>query len=72
MAKIMNHSEYPKRLRSKTVEELRFIMKDADEAIKAMPTGENVDYYMDEICYCSDELWRREYKAGKRISVQVI
>jgi hypothetical protein len=57
--KQMNHTEYPKSLRGKTASELRFIAKDAKEAIDAMPTGENVGYYADEICYVVDELYRR-------------
>jgi hypothetical protein len=59
MAKVMNHTDYPKQLRTRSEDELRFIMQDAKEAIDAMPDGENVGYYADEICYCADELWRR-------------
>ena len=58
-AKIMDHSEYPKRLKKKTEAQLRFIIQDAREAIAAMPEGPNVSYYSDEICYCANELMRR-------------
>ncbi len=58
--KQMNHTEYPKSLRGKTEDELRFIAKDAQEAIDAMPSGDNVGYYADEICYVADELHRRK------------
>ncbi len=56
---MMNHAEYPKTLRSKTVESLRWIIKDCQEAITAMPNGYKVGYYADEIHYCSMELYRR-------------
>lgn len=57
--KHIDHVEYPKRLRRKTVEELRFIISDCRETIRVNPQGENVGYYLDEIAYCSQELRRR-------------
>lgn len=62
--KTMNHVDYPKSLKTKTDEQLRFIMKDAKEAIDAMPNGENAGYYQDEICYCVDELYARKNARG--------
>lgn len=59
MDKVMNHTEYPKRLKSKSVESLNFIIKDASEAIKANPSNPNNGYYSDEICYAGMELKRR-------------
>jgi hypothetical protein len=56
----MNHTDYPKKLRGKSEAELRFIIKDAKEALDAIPKGENIGYYSDEICYCVDELHRRK------------
>lgn len=59
----IDHREYPKILRTKTYQELYFIMKDAHEAMKAMPDGPKVGYYADEINYCCNELHRR--RTGK-------
>jgi hypothetical protein len=59
MKKIMDHREYPKQLRGKTVEELLFIIKDAKEAMSAMPDGVNAGYYADEVNYASMELRMR-------------
>jgi hypothetical protein len=57
--KIMNHSTYPKMLRSKDESSLRFIIKDAKEAIEANPTNPNNSYYADEVIYAAAELRRR-------------
>jgi hypothetical protein len=57
--KTMNHVAYPKTLKSKTVAELRYIARDAREAVEANPTGENAGYYADEISYAAMELKRR-------------
>ena len=59
MSKVMNHEQYIKSLKGKTEDELRFIMQDAKEAAEAMPTGENVGYYLDEVLYANAELRRR-------------
>lgn len=60
--KIMDHTEYPKRLRTKTEAELRYIIQDASAAMKAMPDNPNNGYYADEVNYCADELHRRKQK----------
>jgi len=60
--KTMNHAQYQKQLRTKSVEALRFIANDAREAVDANPYGENVGYYLDEISYCGMELNRRGIK----------
>lgn len=60
MPKQMDHTAYPKSLRSKPIESLQYIIKDAGEAIVAMPNGENAGYYTDEILYVSAELRRRQ------------
>jgi hypothetical protein len=59
MKKIMDHNAYPESLKNKSVEELEFIRRDSYYAIMANPDGVNSGYYADEICYCSDELKRR-------------
>ncbi len=56
----IDHAEYPKRLRSKSVAELHYIMRDASEAHRANPEGPKAGYYLDEVNYCSDELNRRK------------
>lgn len=58
--KTMNHTEYPRRLRSKTEAELRFIIKDATEAQQANPENPNLGYYADEVLYAAAELRRRK------------
>jgi len=60
--KTMNHAEYPKYLKRKTVAELRFIATDAREAMEAMPHGENAGFYADEVHYAAMELRNRESK----------
>ena len=57
--KQINHSEYMKKVKTLTEESLRYIIKDCQEAINAMPNGEKAGYYADEIHYCSMELARR-------------
>jgi hypothetical protein len=57
--KTMNHAEYQKNLKGKTVPELMFIMNDASAAIKANPDNPNNGYYADEINYAGMELKKR-------------
>lgn len=58
MAKVMDHAQYQLGLRTKTVEELRYIIRDAQEAIAANPSGHNAGYYADEVCYAAAEIRR--------------
>jgi hypothetical protein len=58
--KTMNHTEYPRRLWQRSVEELRFIIKDATEAQRANPSNPNNGYYADEVLYAAAELSRRK------------
>jgi len=62
--KVMNHADYQKRLKRASDESLRYIMKDAREAIDAQPFGENAGYYADEIHYAAAELRRRGQAAS--------
>jgi hypothetical protein len=55
----MNHAEYQKNLKNKTVAELMYIMNDASAAIKANPDNPNNGYYADEISYAGMELKKR-------------
>ncbi len=55
----MDHNQYPKQLKNKTEDQLRFIIKDATEAIEANPQNPNNGFYQDEICYCASELHKR-------------
>lgn len=57
--KIMNHAAYQRKCRGMDVASLRFVIKDAQEAIAANPENPNNGYYADEISYCSMELRRR-------------
>ena len=58
--KKMDHTQYPKDLRKKDNAALTFILKDAQEAIKAYPDNPNAGYYQDEIHYTLAEIRRRE------------
>lgn len=55
----IDHVRYPKSLRDKPVESLRFIIRDCREAIAANPEGDKAGYYADEIHYAAAELRRR-------------
>ena len=55
----MNHSEYQELLRTKSYHGLLFTIKDAQEALNAMPDGPKAGYYADEISYASMELHKR-------------
>ena len=55
----IDHVGYPKRLKAKTIPQLRYIINDAREAIAANPYGRKSGYYADEIHYCLSELRRR-------------
>lgn len=57
--KQMNHRDYPRRLRARSVESLRFIIQDASEALRQYPHSGNASYYADEIHYAAAELRRR-------------
>lgn len=59
MLKVMEHSKYQKRVKTLSVEQLSFIIKDASEAIKVNPDNPNNGYYSDEVCYASMEINRR-------------
>ena len=59
MDKVMDHGAYQKNLKKKSVEELRFIIKDAGGAMRSMPDNPNNGYYADEVNYASMELQRR-------------
>jgi hypothetical protein len=63
MAEI-DHAAYQKKLKNKTASELAYIIKDAREAIAAMPDGPKAGYYQDEIHYASMELKRRQMSEG--------
>lgn len=57
--KSMKHAEYQKFCRSRTEAELRFTIRDAQEAQEANPTNANNGYYADEVCYAAAELRSR-------------
>jgi hypothetical protein len=55
----IDHDAYPKSLRSKSDESLRYIIADAKEALFLFPENKKAGYYADEINYCAMELARR-------------
>lgn len=58
----IDHKNYPKALKTKTIDQLKFIIKDAKEAIAANPEGRKAGYYADEINYAANELYKRKNK----------
>lgn len=56
-----DHAGYAEKVKNMSEEQLRFIIKDAQEAIKANPDSpkSKFGYYADEINYCASELHRR-------------
>jgi hypothetical protein len=62
----MNHAVYQAGLKSRSREQLDYIIKDAGEAIRANPESHNVGYYADEIHYASMEIERRRTKRGAK------
>ena len=60
MAKKMDHAKYQAELKNKTIIQLAFIIRDAAEAIRAMPDGENAGFYADEVSYATMELNNRK------------
>jgi hypothetical protein len=55
----IDHAAYQRKVRKMSELSLKFIIKDATEAINANPDGPKAGYYADEINYCCDELHRR-------------
>lgn len=58
--KVMNHSEYQKKVKKMSVVELRHVINDCRAVLQAWPQHPNEGYYLDEIHYCSMELARRQ------------
>ena len=56
----IDHAAYARKVRGLSEESLRYIIRDAGEAIKANPEGPKAGYYADEINYCASELNRRK------------
>jgi hypothetical protein len=49
-----------KKVKTMSVEELRYVIKDCNEAMQSLPCNINNGYYADEVHYCSMELVRRK------------
>lgn len=56
----IDHNNYPKTLKTKSMAALLFIIKDCQEAIRANPENPKNGYYQDEICYAGMELKQRQ------------
>jgi hypothetical protein len=63
MTENINHTTYPKTLKAKSIESLRYIIQDCREALAANPAGHKAGYYQDEIHYAAAELRRRQLAA---------
>jgi hypothetical protein len=55
----IDHAAYQRKVRGLSDASLRYIIRDASAAIRAMPEGPKANYYADEINYCATELNRR-------------
>lgn len=62
----INHTEYPKSLRNRSDDALRYTIRDASAAMEAMPQGHKAGYYADEIHYCAMELNSRAAARAER------
>lgn len=56
----LNHTEYMKKVKTLSNDSLLFIIKDANEAMAAMPDNPKNGWYADEVNYCSMEISRRK------------
>ena len=61
----MDHAEYQRGLKHKSIPELQFIARDAREAIEANPDNPKAGHYQDEIHYAAAELRRRTLTVRK-------
>jgi len=57
---VINHAAYQASLKTKTVAQLRYTIKDAQAAMAAMPDGHKAGYYADEANYCGMEIAGRQ------------
>lgn len=55
----IDHQAYQEKVKQLPDAALQYIIKDCQEAIAAMPTNPKNGYYSDEICYCVNEINRR-------------
>jgi hypothetical protein len=60
----IDHKSYQQRVRTLSEEQLRWIIRDASEAMEAMPGSPKAGYYADEVSYCAAELRRRKLAQG--------
>jgi hypothetical protein len=56
----IDHAAYQAKIRHLSEACLRYTIKDCQAALAACPDSPKAGYYADEICYCSEELGRRE------------
>lgn len=63
-----NHANLISSMRTKSDDQLRFIMSDAHDAINANPENPKCGHYQDEIHYAGMELKRRERAAKGALS----
>jgi hypothetical protein len=55
----MDHNGYIKKTRTMSEASLRYVIKDCQLALEAMPNSGKAGHYADEISYCAMELNRR-------------
>lgn len=60
MKKVMDHTAYMAKVKRMTYSELLYTARDAKAAAEAYPEGPNAGYYLDEVNYCAEEMFRRD------------
>lgn len=55
----IDHTNYPKSLKTISIESLRYIANDCKAAIAAYPDGHKAGYYADELNYIANEINQR-------------
>ncbi len=63
----IDHTRYPRLLRARSLQELRYAIADCLAAIAAYPEGGKAGYYADELCYLADEVKRRAMATAPRM-----
>lgn len=56
----IDHAAYQRKIKDYSIEMLRWVIKDCQEALQRMPDSPKAGYYQDEINYCGMELAKKE------------
>jgi hypothetical protein len=67
--KHMDHADYQRKLKTYSVHQLEFVIRDAQEAIRANPENPNNGYYADEVNYAAAEIRKRRTGGHRRVAM---